>query len=206
MNQMKQFTGTKTVKACPMTLGEAEKVLNRHIDIPSVENRELTPGYLVEYGADGDNYRSWSPKDVFERAYRPSETFLDRMRIEYDQLRERVLKLSAFIFSHKFRKMSPNRRQKMLDQISFMEKYLSVLGYRIDDAEEEQKLQAVNVVPGVPEPRHSLVGYTIVDNAKCDCCPNEQSDCYKLILADGSHICVKDMSEVPYQGDCKHDQ
>lgn len=206
MNQMKQFTGTKTVKACPMTLGEAEKVLNRHIDIPSVENRDLTPGYLVEYGADGDNYRSWSPKDVFERAYRPSETFLDRMRIEYDQLRERVLKLSAFIFSHEFRKMCPNCREKMLDQLNFMEKYLSVLGYRIDDAENEQKLQAVNVVPGVPEPRHSLVGYTIVDNAKCDCCPNEQSDCYKLILADGSHICVKNMSEVPYQGDCKHDQ
>ena len=42
--EMKQFTGTKTVKACPMTLGEAEKVLNRHIDISSVENRDLTPG------------------------------------------------------------------------------------------------------------------------------------------------------------------
>ena len=206
MNQIKQFTGTKTVKACPMTLGEAEKVLNRHIDISFVENRELTPGYLVEYRADGDNYRSWSPKYVFERAYRPSETFLDRMRIEYDQLRERVIKLSAFAFSHEFRKMSPNCREKMLDQLNFMEKYLSVLGYRIDDAENEQKLQAVNVVPGAPEPRHSLVGYTIVDNAKCDCCPNEQSDCYKLILADGSHICVKNMSEVPYQGDCKHDQ
>ena len=64
--QMKIFTGTKTVKACPMTLGEAERVLNRHIDSSAVEDRDSTPGYLVEYGEDGDNYRSWSPKDVFE--------------------------------------------------------------------------------------------------------------------------------------------
>lgn len=189
---MKQFTGTKTVKACPMTLGEAEKQLNRHIDIPAVENREQTPGYLVEYGADGDNYRSWSPQDVFERAYRPSETFLDRMRIEYDQLRERVLKLSAFIFSHGFRKMPPNCRQKMLDQLSFMEKYLSVLGYRIDDAENEQK--------------SSLVGLTTVDTGKCDFCPSEPTDCKKLILADGSHICVKDLSKAPSRPDYQNNK
>lgn len=43
----------------------------------------------------------------------------------------------------------------------------------------------------------SLVGLTIVDveSGKCDFCPSEPTDCKKLILADGSHICVKDMSK-----------
>ena len=43
----------------------------------------------------------------------------------------------------------------------------------------------------------SLVGLTIVKTGHCDTCPNEKSDCKKLILADGSHICVKDMSKQP---------
>lgn len=43
----------------------------------------------------------------------------------------------------------------------------------------------------------SLVGLTIVEAGKCDFCPSEPTDCKKLILADGSHICVKDMSKQP---------
>lgn len=31
----------------------------------------------------------------------------------------------------------------------------------------------------------------------CDTCPHETTNCKKLILADGSHICVRDMSKVP---------
>ena len=49
---MTKYTGTKTVKACPMSLGEAEKVLGRKIDTSAVENREETEGYLVEYAED----------------------------------------------------------------------------------------------------------------------------------------------------------
>ena len=43
----------------------------------------------------------------------------------------------------------------------------------------------------------SLVGLTIVESGKCDFCPNDGTDCKKLILADGAHICVKDMSKQP---------
>lgn len=45
--------------------------------------------------------------------------------------------------------------------------------------------------------RDNLVGLTIVEAGKCDFCPSETTDCKKLILADGSHICVKDMSKQP---------
>jgi hypothetical protein len=37
----------------------------------NVDNRETRPGYLVVYP---DGYRSWSPKEVFETAYRKLTT------------------------------------------------------------------------------------------------------------------------------------
>jgi hypothetical protein len=70
------YIGTKVVNATPMTLGQY-KVL-RGWTLSADDNGE-DEGYLVEYtdrvhspplvpGFDG--YVSWSPKDVFERAYR----------------------------------------------------------------------------------------------------------------------------------------
>lgn len=62
---MKKYIGTKVIKAEPMTMTEAQKVLGRKIatlkPVTVDEN-----GYLVEYK---DGYKSWSPKDVFEEAY-----------------------------------------------------------------------------------------------------------------------------------------
>lgn len=71
--QMKQYTGTKTVKAMPMTMGEAyeRKLLKEGVRPSECETDKA--GYLVEYE---DGYQSWSPADVFEKAYKPSETFL----------------------------------------------------------------------------------------------------------------------------------
>lgn len=62
---MKKYIGIKVIKAEPMTMKEAQKVLGRKIatlkPVTVDEN-----GYLVEYK---DGYKSWSPKDVFEEAY-----------------------------------------------------------------------------------------------------------------------------------------
>lgn len=60
---MKKFIGTKVVMAEPMTMTEAQKVLGREIKPATVEE----DGYLVEYK---DGYKSWSPKSVFDEAYR----------------------------------------------------------------------------------------------------------------------------------------
>ena len=60
---MKKFIGTKVIMAEPMTMTEAQKVLGREIKPATVEE----DGYLVEYKG---GYKSWSPKDVFEKAYR----------------------------------------------------------------------------------------------------------------------------------------
>ncbi len=74
---MKRYIGTKLINAKPMT--RAEYNAFRGWTVPADENPN-DDGYLVEYvdGGKGNTdhyagYVSWSPKDVFERAYRPSE-------------------------------------------------------------------------------------------------------------------------------------
>lgn len=63
---MKMYIGTKVIKAEPMTMTEAQKVLGRKIATLKPVTVEEN-GYLVEYKG---GYKSWSPKDVFEEAYR----------------------------------------------------------------------------------------------------------------------------------------
>lgn len=62
-SRMSMYIGTKVVMAMPMTMTEAQKVLGREIKPATVEE----DGYLVWYK---DGYRSWSPKSVFDDAYR----------------------------------------------------------------------------------------------------------------------------------------
>lgn len=63
---MKKYIGIKVIKAEPMTIKEAQKVLGRKIATLKPVTVEEN-GYLVEYK---DGYKSWSPKDVFEESYR----------------------------------------------------------------------------------------------------------------------------------------
>lgn len=71
---MKQYIGTKVLLAQPMTRGEYNAY--RGWTPPEGEDQTV-PGYLVEYQDGGKanderhkGYISWSPGDVFERAYR----------------------------------------------------------------------------------------------------------------------------------------
>lgn len=59
---MNKYIGVKLIEAEPMTDVDFEKSKS-HIVLPDREPRE---GYMVKYP---DGYVSWSPKDVFERAY-----------------------------------------------------------------------------------------------------------------------------------------
>lgn len=67
---MKQYIGTKLVKAEPAILVNGKMVLVESFDtpIPAPTDAEVKAGYKVCYP---DGYESWSPRDVFERAYLP---------------------------------------------------------------------------------------------------------------------------------------
>ena len=128
---MKKFIGTKVIMAEPMTMTEAQKVLGRELKPATVEE----DGYLVEYK---DGYKSWSPKSVFEEAYKPAETFLDRLAIEQHELTEKVDKLRK-ILSVEDAQMKVGSFQfvRMTEQLEAMEKYLNILIRRIEDLKDE---------------------------------------------------------------------
>lgn len=82
---MKTYVGTKTVKAMPMNeLAAVEKGYARKNE----DNHEWREGYHVQYtNPDGSIYNSWSPKSVFEKAYKVAETPADRIKIELEGIK-----------------------------------------------------------------------------------------------------------------------
>ena len=63
IEQFQCYVGAKIISATPMTEFSFHELQGK--PLPENEDR---PGYMVEYP---NNYRSWSPKEVFEEAYRP---------------------------------------------------------------------------------------------------------------------------------------
>ena len=134
-NQLKQYTGTKTVKARPMTMGEAYecKLLKEGVRPSKCETDKA--GYLVEYG---DGYMSWSPKDVFDAAYKPSETFLERLENECNEIDARSDKVKDFIGSDRFDNLSPIAKLLLVAQCATQREYIYLLVDRIDEAKEKK--------------------------------------------------------------------
>lgn len=135
-SQMVSFTCHKTVKAVPMNRKDYNDL--RGWSVPSDENPE-DEGYLVEYQDDGhknvegfDGYISWSPKDVFEKGYRLSETFTDRLKIEMEDLEEKCEKLEDFILSSKSESLEEMHKNLLRIQLSAMFAYYSTVRTRFE--------------------------------------------------------------------------
>ena len=74
---MKKYIGTKIIEAVP-AIRKGGKVYEEGKPIPkSMDPTE--EGYKVRYP---DGYESWSPKDVFEEAYRPTDCMSFGLAIE----------------------------------------------------------------------------------------------------------------------------
>lgn len=71
---MQKFIGVKIVGATPMTREYAET--NHDVVVGGKNHGD---GYLVEYD---NGYKSWSPKDVFDAAYRPTDSLSFGLAIE----------------------------------------------------------------------------------------------------------------------------
>ena len=82
---MEKYIGTKMIQARPMTRGAYN--VYRGWTIPANENPE-DEGYLVSYYPDG--YESWSPKKVFEEAYRPTDGMNFGLAIEAAKMGKRI--------------------------------------------------------------------------------------------------------------------
>lgn len=127
----KTYIGTKTVKAMPMTYHEAgQKGLIREYKKDVKEQC----GYCVQYA---DGYKSWSPANVFEEAYKVSETYVDRMKIELADLNEKICKATKAIYT--LGMVEAKSRSALSEQLSAMRGYAEILYWRIYDAESSKK-------------------------------------------------------------------
>lgn len=123
---MKWYIGTKQVKAEPMTRTEAEELLGRNLTSKGEYGEE---GYLVEYE---DGYKSWSPKEIFDKAYKLCEGFEDRLHIELDELNDRLTKLNTALGKDDFQvKVGDVQYKLMQKQSEGMKQYLEALTERI---------------------------------------------------------------------------
>ena len=128
---MKKYIGTKQVSAEPMNLDEFIEQTGRN---PYANSSDMhgnnEEGYIVEYE---DGYKSWSPKAVFEKAYKCAESFLDRLIIEQEELSEKLSKLRQFIESPKFLEIVKDEYQRRLHckQESLISEYLDIINERI---------------------------------------------------------------------------
>jgi hypothetical protein len=135
--EMPLYQGTKRLKARFMS--KAEYCGLRGWRTPDDEDPNEI-GYLVEYqdggkpNVDGyEGYVSWSPADVFEKAYRPCGTFLDRLHIERTELSERISDLWRFINEKpQFAELDPYQQSLLIVQLKAMETYQRVLSARMD--------------------------------------------------------------------------
>ena len=134
---MKQYTGTKVINAEPMTRGEYNRF--RGWELPANEDGS-DEGYLVEYTDGGKantaayaGYVSWSPKDVFERAYhivlQPHQQRVVDEKVELDKKRTA---LDAFLRTKASDLVDPAEHTRLMRQSSAMYDYSQILNERIE--------------------------------------------------------------------------
>lgn len=136
---LKLYEGTKRVHAKPMNRGDYNAY--RGWQVPADEN-PADDGYLVEYVDGGKSnhpghagYISWSPKDVFERAYSlvpgadlpPHQQRVLQEKAELDERRE---KLIAFFSTPIFHGLPESEQIRLLRQATVMRSYSEILGER----------------------------------------------------------------------------
>lgn len=133
---MKKYIGTKEIMGEPMNECIAIK---KGFARPKNDNRLWRAGYHVQYAnPDGSVYDSWSPKDVFEQSYRVADTFLDRLRIERDELHDRYVKAKNYLSSPLAEKqLTPREKGSLAAQVEFMRQYLLCVEERIKYAMEK---------------------------------------------------------------------
>ena len=111
-----------------MTMGEAyEKNLLQAGRVPN-ESEKTKAGYHVKYEG---GYESWSPAEPFDKAYKVADTPLDRMIIEYDELKQKIDKLDVFLDSEKFKTLDEKVKGFLSSQYHIMIAYSVVLTERM---------------------------------------------------------------------------
>lgn len=122
---MRKYIGTKEVMAERMNEKEA---VGLGYARANEDNHEWRQGYHVVYA---DGYQSWSPRDVFEEAYKRADTVEDRLSLELYDLQVKISRLRAFLSAEEAPRVSVMEADLLLKQLKAMEEYGRLLGERI---------------------------------------------------------------------------
>ncbi|WP_215900238.1 crAss001_48 related protein [Acinetobacter ursingii] len=141
-SNFKVYIGTKVVSAMPMTREQYN--FHQGWKMPEGENPK-DEGYLVEYldggkpnHKDHKYYISWSPKDVFEKSYKASGTWLDRVKMEQADLENKINALKPVISQTVKPDVMTEKQWELLNRQWFhMTQYNQILIERIAEAEQQ---------------------------------------------------------------------
>ncbi len=134
---MEKYLGVKLIEA-----ESCWGLNNKCVDPNSEHCGQEVKGYKVVYE---DGYTSWSPKDVFEKAYRQIKDGIpldkgnwlphqERVVQEARELREKSDKLYLFITSNNiYNGLDLNEQIRLKQQLMAMQYYLTILIERIEN-------------------------------------------------------------------------
>ena len=131
---LNHYKCVKDVHAKPMKRGEYNEYRGWKIPANEEANED---GYLVVYNKDTpDQYESWSPKRIFDAGYieLPGSGLPEHQRrvmLEYNELREKLDKLTAFIGGSVFAGLPEDEREELAGQRDAMGVYAQHLHNRI---------------------------------------------------------------------------
>ena len=140
---MERYLGVKLIEAEPQLKGHSLGMTKPNQAIS--EHDFNIPGYKVVYE---DGYTSWSPKDVFEKAYRKikkfdfeylaskcSEEYQVRVCEEARELDYKISKLNSFITNPAapFVTLKEDEQTRLKQQLMAMQYYLTILIERIEN-------------------------------------------------------------------------
>ena len=121
------------VRAVQLTRKEYNNV--RGWFLPEDENPSDV-GYVIALGESENIHITWLPIDVFEKTYKKCETFKDRMKIEIQELEERIEKAEAFYNRPDITDVTDCEDRMLLAmQLSYMHGYLGTLKLRMKKIE-----------------------------------------------------------------------
>ena len=138
---MERYLGVKLVDAEPCSQDQYAGAKNFG-DLSKKSGGIDREGYKVVYE---DGYTSWSPKDVFEKAYRQIKDGIpldkgnwlphqERVAQEARELREKSDKLYSFITSNNiYNGLDLNEQTRLKQQLMAMQYYLTILIERIEN-------------------------------------------------------------------------
>ena len=128
-----EYKGDICARAAQMTRKEYNDV--RSWTVPENENPSDI-GYVIALGEGENIHITWLPIDVFEKTYKKCETFKDRMKIEIQELEERIEKAEAFYQCPDIADITDCEDRMLLAmQLSYMHGYLSTLKLRMKKIE-----------------------------------------------------------------------